>query len=88
MFRLFFYICKFQWEERFCNFLYWNVNKKNLSKYIVDACIENNSDVVVLTEYENIDIRYLTRRLADKKLEFSEEIIDPKSRILMLKKMI
>lgn len=68
------------------NFLYWNVNKKNLSRYVIDACIENNIDVAILTEHESIDIRYIKRKLSEKELEFNEEIIDPKSRVLLLKK--
>lgn len=34
------------------NFLFWNVNKKNLDKVIVDLVIENDIDVLILAEYE------------------------------------
>lgn len=69
------------------NFLYWNVNNKNISLYIAEACIENEVDVLVLAEYKNIDIDYLKRKLKEKSLFFEVENIVPNSRILLLHKI-
>lgn len=66
------------------NFLYWNVNKKNLASYIADACIENESDVIILTEHEYIDTNFLIRRLKEFSKDFDIERVDPESRILLL----
>lgn len=34
------------------NFLFWNVNRKNFDKVIVDLVLENDIDVLILAEYE------------------------------------
>ena len=67
-------------------FLYWNINKKNLALKIANASIENLVDVIILSEYENIDIEYLKRKLHNENLKFVEERINPKSRLLLLRK--
>ncbi len=66
------------------NFLYWNANNNNISSYIVDACVENSINVLILAEHKNIDISYLIRKLRDNNLFFKVEKIDPHSRILLM----
>lgn len=69
------------------NFLYWNVNNKNISLYIAEACIENEIDVLILAEHKSIDISYLKRKLNENSLHFEIENIVPNSRILILHKI-
>lgn len=66
------------------NFLYCNTNNNNISSYIVEACLENKIDVLILAEYKNIDIDYLRRKLKENELYFKVEKIAPHSRILLL----
>lgn len=66
------------------NFLYWNTNNKNISAYIVEACLENKIDVLILAEHKNIDLNYLKRKFKDNNLYFEVEKIAPHSRILLL----
>ena len=66
------------------NFLYWNANNNNISSYIVDACVENSINILILTEHQNIDTNYLIRKLKENNLFFKVEKIDPHSRILLL----
>lgn len=66
------------------NFLYWNTHNKNISSYIVDACVENSINILILTEHKNIDTDYLIRKLKENNLFFEVEKIDPHSRILLL----
>lgn len=66
------------------NFLYWNVANNNISLHIVDACVENNINILILAEHKNIDINYLLRKLKDKNLFYQVERVDKDSRILLL----
>ena len=66
------------------NFLYWNAKNNNISAYIVDACVENAVNLLILVEHKNIDIEYLIRKLRDNNLFFEVERIDKDSRILLL----
>lgn len=66
------------------NFLYWNTNNNNISSYIVEACLENKIDVLILSEHKNIDLDYLKRKFKDNNLYFEVEKIAPHSRILLL----
>ncbi|AOR24141.1 hypothetical protein [Clostridium taeniosporum] len=66
------------------NFLYWNTNNNNISSYIIEACLENKIDVLILSENKNIDIDYLRRKLKENNLFFKVEKIVPHSRILLL----
>lgn len=70
--------------ERQIKFLYWNVNKKNLSPFIVDACIENGIDVLILSEYLSVDLVYILRRLEEYGKHFEVEQIDKGSRVLLI----
>ena len=66
------------------NFLYWNAKNNNISSYIVEACVENNVNLLILVEHKNIDIDYLIRKLKDNNLFFEVERVDKDSRILLL----
>lgn len=68
------------------NFLYWNVNNKNLACYISEVCLENKADVLILAEHKSVDLDYLTRKLNEKEFMFEIENIIPNSRILLLHK--
>lgn len=66
------------------NFLYWNVCNNNISSYIVDACVENKINILILTECKNIDVDYLIRKLRDEGMFFQVERINKDSRIMLL----
>lgn len=66
------------------NFLYWNVANNNITSYIVEACVENNINILILTECKNIDVDYLLRKLNDENLFFEIERIDKDSRVMLL----
>ena len=56
-----------------------------MSSYIVGACIEHNIDVLILTEYSNVDIQYIQRKLNIEGKSFIVEQIDKNSRILLMR---
>ena len=66
------------------NFLYWNINLKNITLYISNVCLENDIDILILSEYKNIDIDYLKRKLKEGNFIFNNASIAPNSRILLL----
>ncbi|MGL4876160.1 MAG: hypothetical protein ACRC30_16085 [Clostridium sp.] len=66
------------------NFLYWNINNKNISGYVSQLIIEHNVDIAIFSEYKTLDIDYLQRKLDEKELDFKNVNIAPNSRILLL----
>lgn len=66
------------------NFLYWNAGNHNISSYIADACIENDINVLILSEHKNVDVSYLLRKLKNSNMIYEVERVDKDSRIMLL----
>ena len=55
---------------RYINILFWNLNKKILYESIEKICVEHDIDVLILCEYEKIDIDHMIRRLKENDLNY------------------
>ena len=50
-------------ERSFLNILFWNLEKKNNVQYLTDCIKEWQIDLIVLSEYENLDIPFVLNDL-------------------------
>ncbi len=50
-------------ERSFLNILFWNLGKKNNAQYLADCIKEWQIDLIVLSEYENLDVSFVLNDL-------------------------
>lgn len=55
-------------------FLFWNINKKNLTSLLIEACEENDIDILGVCEMEKLDIKLLETELNFKERKVLEDI--------------
>lgn len=72
----------------FITFAFWNLNKHDLSREIVDLCSELNIDIIILAEHENIDENIIRFRFSELNLHYKLEYIDKKSKVIVIRKAI
>ena len=64
--------------------LFWNINKKNLVQEIIESCLENEIDVIMLAEADNLDSQYLISQMARYDKKFTKKELVPKNKGIML----
>lgn len=64
--------------------LFWNINKKNLVQEIIESCIENKIDIIMLAEAENLDSLYLVSQLAKTYRIFEKKELVPQNKGIVL----
>lgn len=69
---------------RFINILFWNINKKPLYEPLEKLTVYYDLDVIILCEYENVDIEHLQRKLSvsGKKFEVGNNIVSGRTVLL------
>lgn len=64
--------------------MFWNINKKNLSLLVAELAFSKGIDIIILAEFESLDVNHLMKQLHKIDKKYSVEKVLGSDRILLI----